>query len=167
MLIIEPRGRQVTALNLLRQNWKQNNSFLLYAPVGFGKKAIAAFIADGFTSRNLRVMFVAPYTVLIDQTAKRFVEYGLTHCNTRAALNTAFLKKFIAPSGIRNLIIFADADKNAAGHAAAFECAYKNLMSKHNDVQSVSVRWPERGDFNDVITDGLQVYEWVFEKIGR
>lgn len=77
MLTIEPRGRQVTALNLLRQNWKQHKSFLLYAPVGFGKTAIAAFIADGFTSRNLRVMFVAPYTVLIEQTAKRFIEYGL------------------------------------------------------------------------------------------
>ncbi|EAC1238184.1 ATP-dependent helicase [Salmonella enterica] len=77
MLTIEPRGRQATALNMLRGKWKQAQSFLLYAPVGFGKTAIAAFITDGFVSRNLRVMFVAPYTVLLDQTATRFIDYGL------------------------------------------------------------------------------------------
>ncbi len=50
---------------------------MLYAPVGFGKTAIAALITDGFVSREMRVMFVAPYTVLLDQTAARFMEYGL------------------------------------------------------------------------------------------
>lgn len=77
MLTIQPRGRQITALNMLSANWKQSQSFLLYAPVGFGKTAIAAFITDGFVSRGLRVMFVAPYTVLLNQTAARFIEYGL------------------------------------------------------------------------------------------
>ncbi|BET62237.1 DEAD/DEAH box helicase [Yersinia pseudotuberculosis] len=77
MLNIQPKAKQVTALNMLRRDWKQYRTFLLSASVGFGKTAIAAFIADGFVSRGLRVMFVAPYTVLITQTATRFIEYGL------------------------------------------------------------------------------------------
>ncbi|MGV1256658.1 DEAD/DEAH box helicase family protein [Klebsiella pneumoniae] len=77
MLNIQPREKQVVALNMLRSAWKQNNSFMLYAPVGFGKTAIAALITDGFVSREMRVMSVAPYTVLLDQTAARFMEYGL------------------------------------------------------------------------------------------
>lgn len=77
MLNIQPREKQIVALNMLRSAWKKNNSFMLYAPVGFGKTAIAALITDGFVSRQMRVMFVAPYTVLLDQTATRFMEYGL------------------------------------------------------------------------------------------
>jgi len=77
VLNINPKEKQVTALNMLRSNWKQHRTMLLSASVGFGKTAIAAFIADGLVSRGMRVMFLAPYTVLLDQTATRFVEYGL------------------------------------------------------------------------------------------
>ena len=77
MLNIQPKEKQELALNMLRQNWKQNRTFLLYAPVGYGKTAVAAFIADGFVSRGMRVMFVAPYTILVDQTSTRFIEYGI------------------------------------------------------------------------------------------
>ncbi|WP_226020014.1 DEAD/DEAH box helicase [Serratia symbiotica] len=77
MLNINPKEKQVTALNMLRANWKQHRTMLLSASVGFGKTAIAAFITDGMVSRGMRVMFLAPYTVLLDQTATRFVEYGL------------------------------------------------------------------------------------------
>lgn len=77
MLTIQPREKQIVALNMLRSAWKQHDSFMMYAPVGFGKTAIAALIASGFISRNMRIMFVAPYTVLLDQTANRFIEYGL------------------------------------------------------------------------------------------
>lgn len=77
MLTIQPREKQIVALNMLRSAWKQHGSFMMYAPVGFGKTAIAALIASGFISRNMRIMFVAPYTVLLDQTANRFMEYGL------------------------------------------------------------------------------------------
>ncbi|EJF5151625.1 DEAD/DEAH box helicase, partial [Salmonella enterica] len=34
-------------------------------------------IVAGFVSRGMRVLFCAPYTILIGQTANRFVEYGL------------------------------------------------------------------------------------------
>lgn len=77
MLNIQPREKQIVALNMLRSAWKQNESFMVSAPVGFGKTAIAALITDGFVSRGMRVMFVAPYTVLLDQTATRFIQYGL------------------------------------------------------------------------------------------
>ncbi|HCR4155048.1 DEAD/DEAH box helicase [Morganella morganii] len=77
MLSITPKAKQVTALNMLRRNWNQHRTMLLSASVGFGKTAIAAFMTAGLVSHNQRVMFVAPYTVLLDQTASRFVEYGL------------------------------------------------------------------------------------------
>ncbi|MFV8985325.1 DUF7146 domain-containing protein [Serratia fonticola] len=89
--------------------------------------------------------------------------HQITKCNTWATLNTAFMKKFRVPLGVLTLIIFADADRNAAGHAAAFECARANLHAK-NDLQRVLVRWPKSGDFNDLLQNGSEVYEWVFER---
>ncbi|MEG1654679.1 MAG: DNA primase, partial [Hafnia sp.] len=46
-----------------------------------------------------------------------------------------------------------------AGHAAAFECGHRNILS-NNDVEKVSIRWPESGDFNDMLINGAQVFEW-------
>ncbi|WP_129543772.1 toprim domain-containing protein [Serratia sp. 1D1416] len=86
--------------------------------------------------------------------------YGV---NTWATLNTTFMKKFRVSRGVQSLIIFADADKNASGHAAAFECARANLLAK-NDLQQVSVRWPKSGDFNDLLLNGSEVYEWIFHR---
>lgn len=77
MLNIGMRPHQNDVLNELRRGWKSNKTHLIYANVGFGKTAIAAAITAGFVSRGLRVLFVAPYTTLVDQTAKRFMEYGL------------------------------------------------------------------------------------------
>ncbi|WP_145524876.1 DEAD/DEAH box helicase [Yersinia rohdei] len=77
MLNITPNFAQERALNMLRSDWKSFNSFMVYAPTGSGKTGLAAFIADGFVSRGMRVLFVAPFTVLINQTSRRFVEYGL------------------------------------------------------------------------------------------
>lgn len=89
--------------------------------------------------------------------------HQITKCHTWATMNTAFMKKFRVPAGVRNLIIFADSDANAAGHAAAFECAAANLHAK-NDLESVSVRWPAQGDFNDLLANGSEVFEWVFHR---
>lgn len=77
MLNIAPRKEQTHALNLLRREWNKNKSFCLYAPVGFGKTVIAAFITDGFVSKDMRVLMILPYTVLIEQTVTRFVQYGI------------------------------------------------------------------------------------------
>ncbi|OCA55160.1 DEAD/DEAH box helicase [Photorhabdus namnaonensis] len=77
MLTITPNFAQERALNMLRRNWKQYASFMVYSPTGSGKTGLAAFIVDGFVSRGMRILFTAPYTTLITQTANRFIEYGL------------------------------------------------------------------------------------------
>jgi DNA repair protein RadD len=76
-LTITPNFAQERALNMLRRDWKAYESFMMYMPTGSGKTGLAAFIAAGFVKRGMRVLFCAPYTVLINQTANRFVEYGL------------------------------------------------------------------------------------------
>ncbi|HII1671964.1 TPA: DEAD/DEAH box helicase family protein [Salmonella enterica] len=78
MLTITPNFAQERALNMLRRDWKSHNTFMVYAPTGSGKTGLAAFIVDGFVSRGMRVLFCAPYTILINQTAARFIEYGLS-----------------------------------------------------------------------------------------
>lgn len=80
-----------------------------------------------------------------------------------ATLNTSFMKKFIAPSGVKHLIIYADSDANGAGHVAAFECGNKNILSK-NDIEKVTIMWPESGDFNDLLTKQQKVYEWILRR---
>jgi len=77
MLNITANLAQQRALDMLRRDWKQYNSFMVYSPTGSGKTGLSAFITDGFVSRGMRVLMVCPYTVLITQTAKRFVQYGL------------------------------------------------------------------------------------------
>ncbi|MBK5072209.1 DEAD/DEAH box helicase family protein [Budviciaceae bacterium CWB-B4] len=77
MLTITPNFAQERALNMLRRDWKQYNSFMVYSPTGSGKTGLASFITDGHVSRGMRVMFVVPYTTLITQTSDRFIQYGL------------------------------------------------------------------------------------------
>ena len=69
-----------------------------------------------------------------------------------AAMNTAILKAFKAPSGVKTLVIFADNDSHGAGLAAAMACANKNVLA-NNDVEQVFVRWNEdfKVDFNDMV----------------
>lgn len=87
--------------------------------------------------------------------------YGV---NTWSLINAGFMAKFIAPAGVTHLIVFADMDTHSAtGHSAAFTCARANLVAK-NDIQKVTVRWPDSGDFNDLIQNGEQVRELVFYK---
>lgn len=77
MLSITPNFAQERGLNMLRRDWKAFASFMVYAPTGSGKTGLAAFIIDGHVARGMRVLFVAPYTILLNQTAQRFTEYGL------------------------------------------------------------------------------------------
>ncbi|AUR96860.1 DNA primase/helicase [Vibrio phage 1.233.A._10N.261.51.E6] len=81
-------------------------------------------------------------------------------CNTWSTLNSSFMKKFRAPTGVKHLMIFADNDKNGTGLAAAFECGNRNILAK-NDVNQVTIRWPgDVEDFNDMLINGSQVFEW-------
>ncbi|UBM42330.1 DEAD/DEAH box helicase [Hafnia paralvei] len=77
MLNITANLAQQRALDMLRRDWKQYNSFMVYSPTGSGKTGLSAFITDGFVSRGMRVLMTCPYTVLVTQTAKRFIQYGL------------------------------------------------------------------------------------------
>ncbi len=77
MLNLKPKLKQVTALQMLRQDWNDYRTFLLYAPVGYGKTFISAFLADRALASGKRTMFVAPYLTLVHQTAARFVQYGI------------------------------------------------------------------------------------------
>ncbi|SFO05686.1 toprim domain-containing protein, partial [Xenorhabdus japonica] len=79
------------------------------------------------------------------------------------AMNAGHMAKFIAPRGVNHLIIFADNDWNATGEAAAYACANKNLLA-NNDIEKVSVRYPDLGDFNDLLQQGCQARERVFPK---
>lgn len=84
--------------------------------------------------------------------------------NTWATMTANFMKKFRVPAGVKHLIIFADRDETSAtGLAAACECAHANLMAK-NDLQRVSVYWPDHDDFNNMLMNGDQVRELVFYK---
>jgi putative DNA primase/helicase len=84
---------------------------------------------------------------------------------TWSAMNATYLKKFRAPTGVETLYVFSDADKTATGIAAAMECARGNLLSS-NDVTRVVVRWPDKQgfDFNDIIQQGGEVLEQVFDR---
>ncbi|HAT3624656.1 TPA: DEAD/DEAH box helicase [Morganella morganii] len=77
MLTITPNFAQERALRLLRSEWKSHRTFMISSPTGSGKTALAAFITHGCNSRDMRVMFVVPYTILIEQTAARFIDYGI------------------------------------------------------------------------------------------
>ncbi|ELK6698111.1 toprim domain-containing protein [Enterobacter roggenkampii] len=88
----------------------------------------------------------------------------LYNVNTWATMTSGFMKKFRVPAGVKNLIIFADRDVNSAtGLAAATECAHANLLAK-NDLEKISIYYPDNGDFNDMLMNGDQVREVVFFK---
>ena len=89
--------------------------------------------------------------------------HQLYECVVWATMNSNFMKKFRAPPGVEHLIVFADSDKNGTGHAAAFGCAHSNIMAK-NDVKKVTIRWPDLGDFNDVLQETQKIHEWVLTK---
>jgi putative DNA primase/helicase len=93
--------------------------------------------------------------------------YQIYGVNTWAVMNSNFMKKFRAPAGVKHLVVFADMDRHSAtGQAAAFECAHANLLAK-NDLLKVSVRWPDNGDFNDMLMNGDQVGNWYSPKNSR
>lgn len=92
--------------------------------------------------------------------------YQITKCNTWSVINSGFMEKFRVPLGVKHLIIFADMDiHSATGQAAAFACARANLKAK-NDLQRVTIRWPDEGDFNDMLINGCTVREQSYTKKG-
>lgn len=78
MKIDDLRPHQVKAIEMLRAGWKQHKNHLINAPCGFGKTALASYLAQSFANAGKRVVFVAPYITLVDQTYTRFQQYGHT-----------------------------------------------------------------------------------------
>lgn len=72
------RPPQKKAISLLRTDWKAHKNHLINAPCGFGKTALASYLAKSFANIGKRVVFVAPYVTLVDQTYTRFQQYGHT-----------------------------------------------------------------------------------------
>ncbi len=77
MLNITPNFAQERGLNMLRRTGRRTiPSWSTHRPEA-AKQAWLRLSPPASVSRGMRVLFVAPYTILINQTAQRFTEYGL------------------------------------------------------------------------------------------
>jgi len=74
MRLSDLRPHQKKAVAMLRAEWKDKRTHMVYGPVGMGKTALAAYITKSFSDKGMKVLFVAPYTILIEQTMERFAE---------------------------------------------------------------------------------------------
>jgi len=73
-----PKPLQTTALYDMRCAMQSGvKRLVLKAPTGVGKTFIAAMIVESALAKGRKVAFVAPYTVLINQTVARFMEQGI------------------------------------------------------------------------------------------
>lgn len=138
------------------------------APLGESARRQKSLQEDGYLeyARSVAIrMFPVSSTLGIAEGIETALScYQIYGVNTWAMMNSNFMKKFRAPAGVKHLVIFADMDKySATGQAAAFGCAHANLMAK-NDLVKVSIRWPDNGDFNDMLVSGDQVREQVYFK---
>lgn len=119
---------------------------------------------DHARSVAIRMFPVASTLGIAEGIETALSAHQIYNVNTWATMTANFMKKFRVPAGVKHLIIFADRDENSAtGLAAAYECAHANLQAK-NDLQRVSVFWPDHDDFNNMLMNGDQVRELVFYK---
>jgi len=138
------------------------------ADIGTSAKRLKSLQEDNYLdharSVAIRMFPVASTLGIAEGIETALSAHQIYKVNTWATLNSGFMKKFRVPAGIKHLIIFADRDENSAtGLAAAYECAHANLLAK-NDLQRVSVYWPDHDDFNNMLMNGDQVRELVFHK---
>lgn len=77
-MLYDLRPHQEQAISELRQSMREGKTRpVLSAPVAFGKTVVAAHIVASALDKGKRVCFTAPYTALINQTAKSFMDQGL------------------------------------------------------------------------------------------
>lgn len=138
------------------------------ADIGSSAKRLKSLQEDNYLdharSVAIRMFPVASTLGIAEGIETALSAHQIYNVNTWATINSGFMKKFRVPAGVLHLIIFADRDENSAtGLAAACECAHANLMAK-NDLQRVSVYWPDHDDFNNMLMNGDQVRELVFHK---
>lgn len=137
------------------------------APVAEAKKAWK--LRDDITISNATSLAIRLFPVTSTLGIAEGIETALSckqiySVNTWSVVNAGLMEKFRVPIGVTHLVIFADMDTNTAtGQAAAFKCAHANLLAK-NDLVKVSIRWCDKGDFNDMLLNGDQVREQVYYK---
>lgn len=76
MLYSGLREPQLNAVSGLRSEWKRHSAIMLNAPCGFGKTYTASYLCKQLADAGKNVVFAAPYVTLVDQTFKRFQQYG-------------------------------------------------------------------------------------------
>lgn len=76
--MIELYEDQEEFIGEIRRLYPQHKRIVAMAVTGFGKTRVAARIIEGFTSRGMRVCFIVPRISLIQQTAKSFIDLGLS-----------------------------------------------------------------------------------------
>ena len=78
MSLYKLRPHQQQILDDLRHSFSEGKKRpMVYAAVGVGKTVVAAHIVTGTLDKGKRVLFVAPYTALINQTARSFMDQGM------------------------------------------------------------------------------------------
>lgn len=65
-------------LQEVRKLWKAHNRIIGVCPTGFGKTRCAAKIIEGCVNRGMKVCFIVPRISLIEQTARSFIDLGLS-----------------------------------------------------------------------------------------
>ena len=76
MSLYKLRDYQQLSIDLLKQSYQQGKRKpILCLPTGAGKTVILAHIVKAALDKGRRVVFVVPYTALINQTSESFL-----HC---------------------------------------------------------------------------------------
>lgn len=110
---------QEKTINDIRKEWKANKRILAMLPCGAGKTFIAAYMINNMIKSGLKVLFLTPRIVLIDQAIKEFIAFGIPvgdiskiHCsyktNYGAKVIVASTASFIRKDYMPFDVIFID-----------------------------------------------------------
>jgi DNA repair protein RadD len=77
---IELRDYQVVSVEKLRAGMREGlRRLILVAPTAFGKTECAAWVIQQSIDKGARAWFIVDRVTLINQTSKRFTQYGIDH----------------------------------------------------------------------------------------
>lgn len=128
------------------------------------QKKMLSLIDNPTDMAAIRLFDVASTLGIAEGIETALSAHQIYKCKVWSTINSGFMKKFKAPTGVNHLIIFADNDKNGEGLAAAFACGNANIKSVPH-VKTVTIRWcGDVEDFNDMLINGSQVFEWKLTK---
>lgn len=120
------------------------------------------------SSISIKLFPVASVLGIAEGIESALAVHELERCNVWSVLNTGFMSKFIAPPGVDHLMIWLDNDANAAGWAAAFTCANKNIVARRkNDIKQVTVISSSAGDALDHLNNGGKIDRFEFYRKDR